>query len=88
MPRDLEISFREGAPLAAYIYLRGPIGDGAVTRSEEREGLVVDFAADGTPLGIEIVHPAGFTLEALNTVLASLGEPVAGPREVGPLLAA
>jgi hypothetical protein len=91
MPRYLEISFRDGKALGAYLYLR-PIEDGAVARSEERGGgaggIVVDFARDGTPLGIEITSPATFSVDVLNAVLAELGEPPAGDGEIAPLLAA
>ena len=47
----------------------------------------MDFGRDGSPLGIEITSPSTFSVEALNAVLAELGEPPAGDGEVAPLLA-
>jgi hypothetical protein len=50
-------------------------------------GLVVDFAASGSPLGIEITAPSVVTLEDVNQVLASLSLPPASWDEVKPLMA-
>ena len=37
--------------------------------------LIVDYAASGRPLGVEITAPQAVPLERLNQFLAELGEP-------------
>lgn len=88
MARYLEISFRQGKPLAAYLYLNAD-AERIAARSEERgPGLIVDFGPDGRAIGIEITSPTTFSVWALNTVLAGLGESPASPEDVSPLAAA
>ncbi|MBK9129818.1 MAG: DUF2283 domain-containing protein [Phycisphaerales bacterium] len=57
----LEVTFRKGRPLAAYCYLPRQDGDRTVP-TDEVGGLVVDFATDGRPIGIEITTPARLVL--------------------------
>ncbi len=85
----LEVTFSNGKPYAAYLQLPRKSGDRRRTRSKEEEaGLVVDFAADGRPIGIEITSPSQFSVEALNRVMASLNLTPIPPRELAPLAAA
>lgn len=86
--RYLEVTFRKGKPLAAYLYFhRNPSDTSA--RTEKREaGLIVDFASDGRPIGIEITSPTLVGLTALNKVMASLNEAPLTQEDVGPLAAA
>jgi hypothetical protein len=88
MAHSLDISYRKGKPMAAYLALaEGPAPERL--RSEERgTGLVVDFGPDGHAVGVEITAPSAFTLAALNAVLASLGQPPATEQEISPLLRA
>jgi hypothetical protein len=59
-------------PLAAYLHSPHAMG-AKVARSAARErGLVVDFAADGQPLGVEITAPTLVDLETLNGLLHEL----------------
>lgn len=82
--RFLDVSFENGRPLAAYLYLRDQPGTSAC--SEERGlGVVVDFGADKRPIGVEIIDPQAVTLGELNRVLAEVGEPPATEAEVRPL---
>ncbi len=86
--RYLEVTFRNGKPFAAYLYLHRNPGD-ASARTEKREaGLVVDFAADGRPIGIEITAPSRVGLIVLNNVLTSLNESPLTPEDLRPLAAA
>ncbi|MFM9994172.1 MAG: DUF2283 domain-containing protein [Phycisphaerales bacterium] len=88
MARNLEVSFRCGRPMVAYLYLTGGAPPRSA-RSEEREaGIVVDFGEDGHPIGLEFTAPSAVTLEALNRVLASLNLPPADRADVAPLAAA
>lgn len=87
--RSLQVTYINGRPLAAYLSLGGSQAPGSCASSREMGlGLVVDFAASGSPLGIEITAPSVVTLEDVNRVLASLSLPPASRDEVRPLLAA
>ena len=83
----LQLSYRKGKLLAGYFYLDDPRSKSAKSRKME-SGLVVDFAADGHPIGIEITSPTSFSLDALNRVLTSLSLDPATPADIGPLVAA
>jgi hypothetical protein len=48
---------------------------------------VVDYSADDRPIGLEITAPSVVTLEAINRVLAALGQPLATADELAPLFA-
>lgn len=62
--RPLQITYRKGRPLAAYLYLAHPTGERSAKMEASPDGLVVvDYAADGRPIGIEITAPEAVTLE-------------------------
>lgn len=84
----LKVTYRHGKPLAAYYYLPERHGQKSVRCEEPEEGLVVDFGQDGKPNGIEIIHPAHLTLEAMNRVLTQLGFPKVTQKDLAPLEAA
>jgi hypothetical protein len=86
--RYLEVTFRNGKPLAAYLYLPRNSGDVSVRTEKRGEGLLIDFAADGRPIGIEITAPTRVSLDALNSVLAAVHQDPATPEELAPLAAA
>jgi hypothetical protein len=84
----LEITFRHGSVLAAYYYLPRESGQHS-SRSERLEsGLIVDYDADGQPIGIEITSPGRLKIDDFNQVLAQLGMPPVAERELKPLQAA
>ncbi len=86
--RYLQVTFRNGRPFAAYLYLPRKPGDKSA-RTERREGgLLIDFAADGRPIGIEITAPERFLRDVLNRVLAELKQEPVTERELAPLAAA
>lgn len=81
----LEVTFRGGKALAAYLYLPRNEGDKS-TRVEKRgPGLLVDLNEDGRPIGIEIAIPALVTVEAVNQVLTSYGLAAIDSAELSPL---
>lgn len=86
--RYLEVTYRKGRPLAAYYSLARRAGEKSHTSRPVERGLVVDFARDGHPIGIEITAPSTVTLAALNRVLKGLGFPALTRAEFGPLRAA
>ena len=83
----LEITYRQGKPLAAYLYLQRKAGDSAV-RSERHNGFVVDYNSDGHPIGVEFVRVGSIDLAALNHLLAAENEAVLSPGDLAPLTAA
>jgi hypothetical protein len=84
----LEVTFRKGKPLAAYIHLPRTTGV-KVSRSEERGGgLVVDFAATGEPIGVEITSPSLVDLTTVNRLLHDLGVSELPTEDLAPLWAA
>ena len=84
----LEVTFRHGRPIAGYYYLpRRPKDKSHRTRRVE-PGLVIDFARDGKPIGIEILAPEKLTLTTLNKVLRELGFAPLKRADLAPLKAA
>ncbi len=82
--RSLEVTYRKGRPVAAYLWL--PRNDGDSSARTERHGdLVVDFAADGRPIGVEIVSPARVRRIEIDSLLESLRLDPLGESELLPL---
>jgi hypothetical protein len=67
----LEISFRRGRPFAAYLHCSTPRP--AASSRQIGVGLVVDLAADGAVLGVEITDPQHTAATAVAAALAPLG---------------
>ena len=86
--RYLEVTYRNGKMLAAYLYLpRNP--DDKAARSERREGgLVIDYAPDGRAIGIEFTSPGHISLDALNGVLSVVNQAPITSAELAPLAVA
>ena len=73
--RCLQVTYRKGRPFAAYLYLARTTAEKSARTEASADGLlVIDFGADGHPIGIEITAPGAVTLERLNTTLHQLGE--------------
>jgi uncharacterized protein YuzE len=84
----LEVTYRKGKVLAAYLYLPRSKGAKSVRTRRVDPGLVIDLAADGKAIGIEITAPGKVTPTVLNRVLKELGfDPVANA-DLAPLRAA
>ena len=86
--RYLEVTFRKGRPIAAYLYLPRRGVDRAARVSKASPSLLIDYNAEGKAIGIEITAPGRVSLVTLNRVLARLGQPRLGPEEIAPLMAA
>lgn len=84
----LEVTYRHGRPLAAYFYLPRTRARKSVRTRRVEPGLIIDFAANGQALGIEITAPEQLTLAALNRVLRDLGAAPVRKADISPLLAA
>ena len=83
--RYLEITFRKEKPFAAYLCFPRKAGLKSAHTRRFHEGLLVDYAADGDPIGLEITSPTTVTLEEINSVLGDLGLPPVQPGELAPL---
>jgi hypothetical protein len=86
--RYLEVTFRKGRPVAAYLYLTRRGNERAARVAKASPGLLIDYAPNGKPIGIEITAPERVSLPALNRVLTRLGQPRLTPEDLAPLLAA
>ena len=86
--RYLEVTFRHGRPIAAYYYLPRRADQKSVRTQRVEPGMVIDFAADGQAIGIEITAPDMLSLPDLNAVLEQLGHAPATEADLSPVLAA
>ena len=86
--RYLEVTFRRGRPLAAYLYLPRDAGDKSCRTSKADPGLIVDWDESGRPIGIEITAPARLTVAAINELLKQLGLAQMEDADLAPLRAA
>lgn len=85
---SLQVTYKAGQPLAAYLYL-GSNGKREAVRSEERGSeFVVDYSAADEPLGIEILSPQSVTVEAVWRLCDDLGIERPSADELRPLSAA
>ncbi len=84
----LEVTFRRGQPLAAYLYLPRKAGDKSFRTLKKAPGMVVDFERDGRAIGIEITAPTKITITDLNRVLSEVGAPPIAGEDLAPLQAA
>jgi hypothetical protein len=84
----LEVTYRHGRLFAAYFHLPRTARQKSVRTRRVAPGLIIDLAANGRPLGIEITAPAQLTLAILNRVLRDLGCAPARRADLAPLRAA
>ena len=84
----LELTFRKGRLLSAYLHLPRENGARAVRSDAWPPGLVVDFTADGKPFGVELTAPALVDLTTLNDLLRDLHVPQIDADDLAPLRAA
>ena len=86
--RYLEVTYRHGRALAAYLHLPGSTAAKSARTVKFAEGLLVDYAATGDAIGLEITAPGQVSVEDVNAVLHAVGQPGVGPEELAPLHAA
>lgn len=84
----LEVTFRRGRPLAAYLYLPRPAGAKSARTERSEPGLLVDYDAEDRPIGIEITAPEQISAAAVNRVLTGLGLSPLPETDLAPLQAA
>ena len=83
----LEVTYRDGKPLAAYLYFNRKSGDKSV-RTEQRGPYLVDYAADGRAIGVELIYLLMVDLDELNRLLAEAQQPMLSRSDLKPLIAA
>jgi hypothetical protein len=83
----LEVTYRRGRAIAAYYYLPRRPGQHSVRTLRVEAGLLVDYARDGRPIGVEIPAPGALSIAAFNHVLRALGFPPVKRQDVVPLMA-
>lgn len=86
--RYLEVTFRHGKPLAAYLYLPRRPNERSVRSEEAGYGMVIDYGLDNHPIGIELTAPVQVTLERLNGLLRRLNLEPMRENDLTPLAAA
>ena len=84
----LEVTYRHGRPLAAYLYLPRGEEDKSVRTTRVEPGMVIDFSQNGRAIGVEITAPTMVTVANLNRVLADVGVPPIPREDLTPLKAA
>jgi hypothetical protein len=83
----LEVTYRQGKPFAAYLYLNRRSGDKSA-RTERHGSWIVDFAADGRAIGIEFTNPSTIDLSEVNRILLAAHQPAIADIDLAPLKAA
>ena len=85
---SLQVTYRRGKPLAAYLYLPHSPGTKSVKTEKVSEDVLIDYAVDGTPLGIEIVSPSDVRMDDIYAAFDRLGLTRPEPADLSPLRAA
>jgi uncharacterized protein YuzE len=83
----LEVTYRQGKPFAAYLYLRRGADEKAATTKRQGD-LLVDYAADGHPIGIEFTRVDSVDIAKVNEVLIAAHESTLLSTDLAPLTAA
>ena len=86
--RYLEVTYRRGKPMAAYLYLPRTAGAKSVRTVDAGRGMRIDYDATGAPMGIEIQAPFAVSSDEVSAVLASIGQAPLPAEDWAPLRAA
>jgi uncharacterized protein YuzE len=87
MKRYLQITYRQGKPLAAYLYLNRQSGDKA-DRIERHGQWLIDYTKDGRAIGIDFTQVGAVDLAALNRILTASHQAALSVNDLVPLEAA
>jgi uncharacterized protein YuzE len=71
--RYLEVTFRKGKPLAAYLHLPHATSAKAVRTTDAGHGVHIDYDAEDAVIGVEITAPSAVTVTQLNAILTRIG---------------
>lgn len=84
----LEVTFRKGRAVAAYLYLPRPPGARAVRTEQAHPTILIDYAISGEPIGLELTAPSQTLAGTVNAVLKELGITALDEQDLAPLRAA
>lgn len=84
----LEITFRKGKVVAAYLYLTRDTKGASTHTKKEKEEIIIDFNRSGEVIGIEITAPAKVSITEINEILEYYHLSPLTPQEFAPLLKA
>jgi uncharacterized protein YuzE len=84
----LEVTYRQGKPVVAYYYLPRAARQRSVRTRRVEPGLLIDYAKDGRPIGVEITAPSALSVTVFNRVLRELGVAPVKRKDIAPLIAA
>ena len=81
----LEITYRHGYPIAAYLHLPRASRDKSQRSAKGPRDSLIDYTRGGKPIGIEITAPSKATLSAVNRVLREPDIPPITQADLAPL---
>jgi hypothetical protein len=84
----LEVTYRRGHVLAAYLYLPREAGAKSVRTTRAEPGMIIDYDRHGRPIGIELTAPGKVTAVHVNRILTDLGQTPLEDADLEPLRAA
>jgi len=87
-PEYLEVTFRHGQAIAAYLYLARDPSEKSCRTTRVEPGMVIDFNSARRAIGIELTAPGQVFLPVLNQVLSDLGISPMTQADLAPLKAA
>lgn len=85
---SVQVTYRKGKPFAAYIYLERAPGKKSARTERISAEVLIDYAADGTAIGIEIVSPGHVSLAEIHEAFDRIGLARPDPGDLEPLRAA
>lgn len=81
----LEITYRKGKLMAAYLYLPRELGEKSQRTERLTEGILVDYGKFNQPIGIEIIDPKKINFDQINKILSKV-EDLVVEEDFAPLL--
>jgi uncharacterized protein YuzE len=84
----LEVTYRDGRPYVAYLYLPSRPNEKRHKCRRVEPGMILDINKKGSLMGIELTAPRLVTLDAINAILKEYGLEPLQESDLAPLLAA
>lgn len=84
----LEVTYREGRPYVAYLYLPGKPNEKRHKCRRVEPGMILDVDKQGNLMGIELTAPTMVNLDAINNILEEYGLESLKESDLAPILAA
>ena len=83
----LEITYRKGKVMAAYLYLPREVGEKSIRTEKFIEGILIDYGKFNQPIGIEITDPRKIRANIINEILSRIENISVQAEDFAPLLA-